>query len=155
MEKEQIMNLAIEKARNNMNNNLGGPFGAALTKNGELICVTSNTVLDSHDPTCHAEINAIREACQILKTHDLSDCELYATGYPCPMCLGAIIWANIKTVYYGSNLEDANAIGFRDNVFYELIKNNNLKEILNLEELNHNECVALLQEYKNKSKEMY
>lgn len=155
MEKEQIMNLAIEKARNNMNNNLGGPFGAAITKNGELICVTSNTVLANQDPTCHAEMNAIREACKILKTHDLSDCELYATGYPCPMCLGAIIWSNIKTVYYGSNLEDANDIGFRDDFFYELIKNNNLKEILNLEELNHSECVDLLQEYKNKSKEMY
>lgn len=155
MRREEVMSLAIEKARNNMNNGLGGPFGAAITRNGELIAVTSNTVLDSHDPTCHAEINAIREAGKILGTHDLSDCELYATGYPCPMCLGAIVWANIKNVYYGSNLDDADNIGFRDKIFYELIKNDNLKEILELQELSHGECVNLLQEYKNNNKELY
>lgn len=155
MTKEEIMNLAIAKARENMNNNLGGPFGAAITRNGKLITVTSNTVLESHDPTCHAEVNAIREAGKILQTHDLSDCELYATGYPCPMCLGAIVWANIKTVYYGSNLQDATAIGFRDELFYDLIKANNLKEILNLQELDHEACVKLLQEYNTNNKEMY
>jgi guanine deaminase len=155
MEKKEIMNLAVNKARNNMNNNLGGPFGAAITKNGKLITVTSNTVLESHDPTCHAEINAIREAGKILQTHNLSECELYATGYPCPMCLGAIVWANIKKVYYGSDLQDATAIGFRDELFYDLIKNNNLKEIIDLQELNHQECVELLQEYKDNNKEMY
>jgi guanine deaminase len=155
MEEKEIMNLAIEKARNNMNNNFGGPFGAAITRNGELITVTSNTVLESHDPTSHAEVNAIREAGKILKTHDLSDCELYATGYPCPMCLGAIVWANIKKVYYGSNLQDATDIGFRDELFYGLIKNNNLGEVLDLQELSHKECVDLLQEYKSKNKEMY
>lgn len=155
MTKEEIMDLAIAKARENMNNNLGGPFGATITRNGKLITVTSNTVLESHDPTCHAEVNAIREAGKILQTHDLSDCELYATGYPCPMCLGAIVWANIKTVYYGSNLQDATAIGFRDELFYDLIKANNLKEILNLQELDHEACVKLLQEYNTNNKEMY
>jgi guanine deaminase len=71
------------------------------------------------------------------------------------MCLGAIVWANIKKVYYGSDLQDATAIGFRDELFYDLIKNNNLKEIIDLQELNHQECVELLQEYKDNNKEMY
>lgn len=155
MIKEDVMNLAIDKARNNMNNNCGGPFGAAIVKDGEVIAVTSNTVLESHDPTCHAEVNAIREAGKLLGTHDLSGCTLYATGYPCPMCMGAIVWANIKEVYYGSNLDDANKIGFRDKEFYELIKNDELSKIVDLEELNHDKCFELLDEYKNNNKEMY
>ena len=97
-----VMKLAIERARETMNQNLGGPFGAAvIDKDGTILSVTSNTVLGDHDPTAHAEMNAIREACKVKGTHDLTGCVIYATGYPCPMCLSAIIWANIKTVYYG------------------------------------------------------
>lgn len=77
-----------------MTKKYGGPFGAAVVKNGKVIAICSNTVLKDHDPTAHAEVNAIRKACQILNTHDLTGCELYATGAPCPMCLSAIIWAN-------------------------------------------------------------
>ena len=100
-------------------------------------------------------MNAIREASKKLGTYDLSDCELYATGYPCPMCMGAIVWANIGKVYYGSELEDATDIGFRDEAFYDGIKEDKLEEIVNLKELSHKECVDLLQEYNKKSKEMY
>lgn len=92
-----VMNMAINEARRTMNENKGGPFGAAITdKDGNIIAISSNLVLESHDPTAHAEIMAIREACKKLGTHDLSGYILYATGYPCPMCLSAIIWANIK-----------------------------------------------------------
>ena len=95
-----IMDLAIEEAKKNMKKNEGGPFGAVIVKDDKIIAVTSNTVLGAHDPTAHAEINAIREAGKILETHDLTGCKLYATGYPCPMCLSAIIWSNIKEIYY-------------------------------------------------------
>ena len=102
------MKLGIDEARKTMNENKGGPFGAVITdKNDNVIAVASNLVLESHDPTAHAEIMAIRMASEKLGIHDLSGCTLYATGYPCPMCLSAIIWANIKKVYYGTNLEDA------------------------------------------------
>lgn len=105
-----------------MTKKYGGPFGAAVVKNGKVIAICSNTVLKDHDPTAHAEVNAIRKACQILNTHDLSGCELYATGAPCPMCLSAIIWANIKTVYYSGKYEDCQQIGFRDDHIFKFIK---------------------------------
>ena len=121
---KDIMKMAIDEARETMNENKGGPFGAAIVdKDGNVIAVASNLVLESHDPTAHAEIMAIRKASEKLGTHDLSDCILYATGYPCPMCLSAIIWANIKEVYYGTNLKDAEVIGFRDDFIYNYINN--------------------------------
>ena len=92
----------------------GGPFGAVVYKNGILVAKGVNSVLVQHDPTAHAEIVAIRNACQVLGTHDLSGCELYATGYPCPMCMSAIIWANIRKVYYSCDYQDAERLGFRD-----------------------------------------
>ena len=126
MNKEEIMELGINKARTTMNENKGGPFGAVITdKNGKVISVASNLVLETCDPTAHAEINAIREASKKLKTHDLSNCILYATGYPCPMCLSAIIWANIQTVYYGTDVIEAENIGFRDDLIYKYIANKN------------------------------
>lgn len=94
---DNIMKFGIDEARKTMNENKGGPFGAVITdKDGNIISVTSNRVLELHDATAHAEVMAIRKAGEKLGTHDLSGCILYATGYPCPMCLSAIIWANIK-----------------------------------------------------------
>ena len=150
-----IMNLGIEEARKTMNLNMGGPFGAVITdSNNKVIAVSSNTVLASHDPTAHAEINAIRKACAELKTHNLEGYKLYATGYPCPMCLSAIIWANIKEVYYGTDLKDAEKTGFRDDFIYDYIKNNN-SEVLTLKQIDHDECLKLFQEYSDKNKEIY
>jgi len=150
-----MMNLAIEEARKTMNKNIGGPFGAVITdKDNNVIAISSNTVLGTHDPSAHAEINAIRKAGQVLKTHDLSGCKIYATGYPCPMCLSAIIWANIKEVYYGTNLKDARNIGFRDDFIYEYLNGNN-KDILSIKQLEHNECLKLFEEYSSKNKEIY
>ena len=127
---KNIMRLCIEEAVNGVNQGEGGPFGAVILKDGELIAVAHNTVIKTNDPTAHAEINAIREAGKKLSTHDLKDCILYATGYPCPMCLSAIIWANIKEVYYGTTLKDAEEIGFRDDFIYNFIRNGNQGKVL-------------------------
>ena len=151
-----MMNLGIEEARKTMNENIGGPFGAVITdSDGKVIVVSSNTVLGSHDPTAHAEINAIRKACSILKTHDLRGYILYATGYPCPMCLSAIMWANIKKVYYGTNLKDAEDIGFRDDFIYNYIKGDKDSKTLELINIDRDKCLELFHEYKEKNKEIY
>ena len=151
------MNLGVEKARETMNKNIGGPFGAViLDKEGKVIAVASNSVLGDHDPTAHAEVNAIRMAGKKLGTHDLSGCTLYATGYPCPMCLGAIIWSNIKKVYYGCTPKDADKIGFRDDFIYNFIKNDCKDiEILELKQKDRDICIKLFEEYKENNKEMY
>ena len=149
------MNYGIEEARKTMNENIGGPFGAVIVKDDKIISIASNTVLGSHDPTAHAEINAIRKAGNVLGTHDLSGCILYATGYPCPMCLSAIMWANIKKVYYGTNLKDAENIGFRDDFIYKFIRNNNLGKELDIENMNREECLKLFDEYSKNEKEIY
>jgi guanine deaminase len=151
------MRLAIEKAEETMNKDLGGPFGASvISKSGEVISVSSNSVLGDHDPTAHAEINAIRKACQVLKTHDLTDYILVTTSYPCPMCLGAIMWSNIKEVIYGCRLDDAKGIGFRDDLMYDFIKMDmKNKDILVLEEVQRNSCLKLFKSYHEQNKTLY
>lgn len=152
---KDIMKYGIDEARKTMNENKGGPFGAVITDmEGNIICTSSNLVLEKHDPTAHAEIMAIRKAGGILGTHDLSGCILYATGYPCPMCLSAIIWANIKKVYYGTNLEEAKNIGFRDDFIYNYLNNKDMN-VLDIENISHDECLELFNEYKVKDKEIY
>lgn len=150
-----VMNLAIEEARKTMRSNFGGPFGAAVVKDGKVVSVSSNTVLKDNDPTAHAEINAIREACKKLNTYDLNGCILYATGYPCPMCLSACMWANIREVYYGTDLSDAERIGFRDDFIYQFIKNENSGDILKLVQINRDDCLELMEEYQKMNKIIY
>ncbi|MFP4477921.1 MAG: nucleoside deaminase [Candidatus Izemoplasmatales bacterium] len=154
---KKLMSLAIEEARKTMNKDIGGPFGALIVdQNGKILSIASNTVLGDHDPTAHAEMNAIRKATQTIHSHDLSGCTLYTTAYPCPMCLGAIIWSNIKKVYYGCLETDADAIGFRDDFIYKFIeKGRKNLEILNLEEKERNHCLSLFKEYQDKNKELY
>lgn len=145
-----IMELGIEEVRKTMNEGFGGPFGAVIVdSNNNIIAVASNTVLKDNDPTAHAEINAIKKACKKLNTHDLTGYKIYATGYPCPMCLSAIIWANIKEVYYGTDLKDAEKIGFRDQKIYDFINKKDLT-LLNVEQIKHDECLKLFLEYNNK-----
>lgn len=145
-----IMELGIEEARKTMNEGFGGPFGAVIVdSNYNVIAVASNTVLKDNDPTAHAEINAIRKACKKLNTHDLTGYKIYATGYPCPMCLSAIIWSNIKEVYYGTDLNDAEKIGFRDQKIYDFINKKDLT-LLDIEQIKHDECLKLFLEYDNK-----
>ncbi len=118
----KYMKIAKELSEENLKTNKGGPFGACIVKNGNIIGKGSNHVLSDNDPTAHAEIIAIRNACKNINSYDLSDCELYTSCYPCPMCLSAIIWSNIKKVYYGNTKEDATNIGFRDDYIYDYIK---------------------------------
>lgn len=153
----RVISLAIEQARKTMNQNIGGPFGAAIIdKNGNIISVSSNTVLRDNDPTAHAEVNAIREACKKINSYDLSECILYTTAYPCPMCLSAIIWANIKKIYFGCRAQDAEKIGFRDDFIYRFIENKCQNgEVLEMYELDREECLQLFKEYSEQSKTIY
>ena len=151
----KFMKLAIEEAKEGISNGHGGPFGAVIVKDGNVIASGHNHVVINNDPTCHGEINAIRKACQKLGTFDLSGCEIYTTHYPCPMCACAIKWANIKTVYYGCTIEDTEKIGFRDKEFYDEEKEYNECEIDNYIELERNACVNLSNEYMNMEHTMY
>lgn len=114
--------IACDEAVHGMEANEGGPFGAAIVREGKVIASAHNEVLKTNDPTAHAEINVIRRASAALGKFDLSDCVLYTTCYPCPMCMGAIFWARITTVYYASSMEDAAEGGFDDRIFYEMIR---------------------------------
>lgn len=158
--KEDIMSLGKQQALKTMLNDIGGPFGAVIVKNEEIISIASNTVLADNDPTAHAEINAIREAGKILETHDLSGCELYATGYPCPMCLSAIIWANIKKVYFALTPQEAEKIGFRDDTIYKFLEDKGYElkirnKTMEIEQVAHDECVELFDKYEKLEKEIY
>ena len=156
MTDQEIMNLGIEEAKKTMKENIGGPFGAVIVKDGEVISIASNTVLKSKDPTAHAEVNAIRKACAKLGTYDLSGCVLYASGYPCPMCLGAIIWANIKTIYVCGLPQDAEKIGFRDDFIYRFIKDDCTDpEVMDIIHLDNTPAVEMYQEYAKTSKIIY
>ena len=115
------MREAIRLSENKMRQGYGGPFGAVLVRNGEVVARGFNNVLISKDPTAHAEVDAIRKASEALDTFDLSDCELYTSCEPCPMCLGAIYWARFRKVYYGNTRQDAANIGFDDALIYEEI----------------------------------
>lgn len=153
----EFMKVAITLSEENIYDKDGGPFGAVIVKDGKIVGKGDNKVLVKNDPTCHAEIEAIRDACKNLDSYDLSGCELYTSCYPCPMCLSAIIWSNIKKVYYGNTKEDAEKIGFRDNYIYDFIKNNNSdKNILDLECVDREETIKVFEEYMNKKdKEIY
>ena len=140
----QFMQMAIKEARKGISKGHGGPFGAVIVKDGKIISKGHNHVVAHNDPTCHGEINAIRKACKKLKTFDLSECEIYTTGYPCPMCFGAILWANIKKVYYGCNIDDTAVIGFRDK---EFAKKNAETKVEVCAEVNRLETLALYKEY--------
>lgn len=128
------MHQAVKEALDGVQKNHGGPFGAVIVKDGKIISKAHNEVIKTNNPTAHAEINAIKKASKKLGTFDLGACEIYTTCMPCPMCLGAIRWANIKTVYYGASSKDADAIGFRDEEFYE-------KETLELKNIDRDECL--------------
>lgn len=144
----KYLDLAAQEAEYGTSIKDGGPFGAIITdKEGNIISKGHNMVIKTNDPTAHAEITAIRNACNKLQTKDLSDCILYSSCEPCPMCLSAIIWSNIKTVYYGATRYDASKIGFRDNDIYEYLANKN--EIIKKEEVLNENCKKVLENYKN------
>ena len=142
---DAFMEEALKEAKKGIHAGHGGPFGAVIAKDGKIIGRGHNEVVKNNDPTCHGEMMAIHDACKNLGTFDLSGSVLYTTGYPCPMCLGAILWANIEKVYYGCNLEDTDKIGFRDSRFYEMSSDEKKKETF-LVELGRKECQDLYQE---------
>lgn len=118
MTREELMRKAIELSVRNVSEG-GGPFGAVVAKDGEIIATGVNRVTAEHDPTAHAEVNAIRAAARKLGTFDLSGCEIYTSCEPCPMCLGAVYWARLDRMYYGNDKHDAAAAGFDDAFIYE------------------------------------
>ncbi len=150
------MQTAVDEARHGMDHNHGGPFGAVIVKDGKIISKAHNDVLRTNDPTAHAEILAIRQASETLGSFDLSGCEIYSTSEPCPMCLAAIFWARIGTVYFGSGQEEVAKIGFDDSRFYELIRGNRDNPELNLVNVEKEKCMELLERWERKpDKQMY
>lgn len=121
MTKEELMRKAIELSIKSVRNG-GGPFGAIISRKGEIIAEGSNGVTIYNDPTAHAEVTAIRKACEKLGTFDLTGCEIYTSCEPCPMCLGAIYWAHLDKIYYANDRKDAADIGFDDDFIYQEIE---------------------------------
>lgn len=121
MTHEHFMREAIKEAEAGVRQGRGGPFGCVVVRRGEVIARGTNCVTSTNDPTAHAEVTAIREACRRLETFSLAECELYTSCEPCPMCLAAVYWARIPTVYYGNTRADAAAIGFDDDFIYQQI----------------------------------
>lgn len=141
------MEIAKQNAEEGIKKGEGGPFGAVIVdKEGNIISNGNNRVIMEKDPTAHAEISAIREACKKLNIYDLSEYILYTSCEPCPMCLSAIIWANIKKVYYGCTKEDAGEIGFRDDMIYEYLKDKK-KDLIHLEKLDRESCLEVFEKY--------
>ncbi len=145
------MDEALKEAYEGITKGDGGPFGSVIVKDGQIIGRGHNRVLKNSDPTCHGEMEAIRDACSKLKTHDLSGAILYTTAEPCPMCLGGILWANIKKVYYGCTIADTDKIGFRDDQFYKTF--NNRDSIA--EEQDREKCLKLFEDYSALNSQRY
>lgn len=149
----KYMQIAFHEAQRGIRCRKGGPFGAVIVKDGDILSVASNEVLATKDPTAHAEMIAIRKASEKLQRYDLSGCVLYATGEPCPMCLSAIIWANIKVVYYASSASEAEKIGFRDSAIYRHLRKN--EQMLEMRQMDSEEGAILYEEYRNLGSVIY
>lgn len=152
----KFMKLAIKEATEGIKQGDGGPFGAVIVKDGKIIGSGHNRVVSSNDPTCHGEIDAIRNACKAIKSFDLSGCDIYTTGEPCPMCISAILWANIDNIYYSCTIEDNDDIGFRDDIFYKKLKisTNAMKDKMHC--IDHEAGIKLFNKYKKiKNKTIY
>ena len=144
------MKIAIEEALNGMSCNEGGPFGAVIVRNGEIISTAHNEVVNTNDPTAHAEVMALRKASKLLGRFDLSDCEIYSSCEPCPMCFAAIHWAKIKKLYYGSTRQDAANIDFDDQYIYDVIKGTASELQVEVLQIDRNECLEPFVEWKTK-----
>lgn len=149
---EQYMHYAILNAEHAVNQKTGGPFGAIVVdEDGSVVGSGYNTVLSkNHDVTAHAEINAIRDACSRMGTHDLSGCTIYITAHPCPMCMGAIRWSNISAIKYGCSTSESEQIGFRDKKFYE-----SSDGAIQIEQISHDMCLELFKTYQKSEHTLY
>jgi len=146
----QFMDQAIKIAIQGVVKNDGGPFGCIIVKDGKIIGSGNNKVTSSNDPTAHAEIIAIRDACQKLNSFQLDDCVIYTSCEPCPMCLGAIYWARPKKVYYGSNKSDAAKIGFDDDFIYKELDLDIAKRSISFEQLNRKNALEAFKAWEKK-----
>ncbi len=146
----KFMELAISEAFKGMRGNEGGPFGAVVVRKGDIIATAHNEVLKTNDPTAHAEVMAIRRASALLGRFDLSDCEIYSSCEPCPMCLAAIHWAKIPRLYYGCTRKDAARIGFDDEFLYEMINGTASVEKLQKIQQARDACLVPLREWEKK-----
>jgi guanine deaminase len=147
---EKYLNEAFNLAFHSLRNNIGGPFGAVVVKDGEIIGKGGNEVASQNDPTAHAEIVAIREACRSIGTFDLTGAVIYATCEPCPMCLSAIYWANIREVFFCSTRYQAEAIGFKDNHIYEEMNLLPEERELSFIQVPHPDAAGLFREWTEK-----
>ena len=141
----EAIRLADESVKNG-----GGPFGAVIVKDGEIVAGCANSVTIDNDPTAHAEVNTIRQACRKLGTFDLSDCVIYTSCEPCPMCLGAIYWARIKRIYYGNTKKDAADIDFADDFIYRELKLHKENRSVPLISLLRDEAIKTFKAWKQK-----
>lgn len=141
------MKLAINEAELGIAMGHGGPFGAVIVKDGKVIGSGHNQVVGNLDPTWHGEIAAIQAACKNLNSFDLTDADIYIPAEPCPMCLGACLWANINKIYYGCSINDNDAISFRDEVFYKYLSISNKKLKERMVQIDREECLKLFKEY--------
>ena len=145
---KEYMREAIRLADESVKNG-GGPFGAVIVRDGEIVAGSANSVTRDNDPTAHAEVNTIRQACKKLGTFDLSDCVIYTSCEPCPMCLGAIYWARLETVYFAADRSDASAAGFDDSFIYNEIDLNWSERKVSALQKMRTEAVGVLQQWKN------
>ncbi|MBQ2799052.1 MAG: nucleoside deaminase [Ruminiclostridium sp.] len=151
---KEFMKAALDEAYKGIDNGDGGPFGAVIVRDGIIVGRGHNCVLSGKNPVLHGEIMAITDACRKLGTHLLDDCEIYTTAEPCPMCMGAILWAGIKAVYYGCNTKDTESIGFRDEVFYKMLNSENMG--ITYSEYDREECLKLFRDYSGRAdKQLY
>jgi len=147
--------MAIELSHTNIKKGLGGPFGAVVVKDGEVIAASANKVIPENDPTAHAEVSAIRLACTALGTYSLQGCVIYTSCEPCPMCLGAIYWARIDEIYYANTKADAAAIGFDDHFIYDEIACDMADRKLPIVQLLREEALAVFNEWDHTDENKY
>ncbi|MBN2605661.1 MAG: nucleoside deaminase [Bacilli bacterium] len=147
----EFMKKAVDEAFKGMRSDDGGPFGAVIVKDGEIIAIGHNEVIKTNDPTAHAEIVAIRKATKILGRFDLSDCDIYSSCEPCPMCFSAIHWAKMRKLYVGASRYDAADIGFDDQYIYDVILGKASKQQVKIINIDREECLAPFVEWSKKN----
>lgn len=148
---ERFMRLAVELAIQNAAAGGGGPFGSVVVRDGEVLATGVNGVTATNDPTAHAEITAIRQACRTLGSFQLSDCELYTSCEPCPMCLGAIYWARPASVFYACTAEDAAAAGFDDSFIFDELRLAPGQRHISMKQLLRSEALAAFRTWEQKA----
>ncbi|RYZ51251.1 MAG: nucleoside deaminase [Chitinophagaceae bacterium] len=147
---EKFMREAIALSKQGMENGDGGPFGCVIVKGDEIVGRGNNKVLATNDPTAHAEVVAIRDACKHLNAFQLADCEVFTSCEPCPMCLGAIYWARPKAIYFANNRQDAAAIGFDDSMIYDEMTTEMSQRKIPITSLGREEALKVFEEWTRK-----